>query len=246
MNFIDIFFFCSIWLVAGFLTGMTSFGALMFAIPILTFIMDAKDAIVLGCVVSLAITTPVVFWYHKALPIKEFLLSSISCAAGVPLGILILHWASVNTLLLISSAILILFLIWQALAAHSRKCPQVPFWGILPAGFVSGILMGATGLSGPVLAMYAVMRRWSKETSLVVINMMCLFATFFFIYIQWKNGMLTPSIIKNSLLAMPITAVGVLLSIPVLKRTDPHIFRLLLLGMLAFSSIVLIFRALIW
>ena len=243
MDLFELFFFCGIWLLAGFLNGMTSFGALMFAIPILTFIMDAKEAIVLGCVTSLAITTPIVFWYRKALPFKEFVLSAITCSAGVPLGIAVLRWAPVNVLLLASSAVLITFLLWQAVAVHVQKCPQAPFWGIIPAGFISGIVMGATGMSGPVLAMYAVMRRWSKETSLVVINTMCLFATFFFIYIQWKNGMLTLGIMKDSLVAMPMTALGVLLSFPVLKRTDARIFRRLLLGMLAFSSIVLIFRA---
>ncbi|MGN1038695.1 MAG: hypothetical protein ACI4P0_04800, partial [Mailhella sp.] len=120
---------------------------------------------------------------------------------------------------------------------------NIPFWGILPAGFLSGIVMGATGMSGPILAMYAVMRQWTKETSLAVINTMCLFSTFFFMYLQWSNGMLTLPILHRALLAMPVTALGVLCSFPVLKRTDARIFRQFLLAMLAFSSAVLIVRA---
>lgn len=244
MEILEIIIFCCIWLAAGFLNGMTSFGALMFAIPLLTFLMDAKEAIVLGCVTSLAITTPIAYWYRKKLPIRKFFWASLSCTAGVPLGIAILQRASVSSILLCSSAILISFLIWQIAFSQFQNCQQFPFWGIIPAGFISGVVMGATGMSGPVLAMYALMRHWPKETSLVIINTMCLVATFFFIYIQWKNGMLTSIIFKASLISMPITALGVLLSFPVLKRIDNFIFRKLLIIMLLISALILIYRGL--
>ena len=45
-----------VWFLGGFINGVTSFGGNLFAVPLMTLAMDAKDAIVLGCIVGTAIT----------------------------------------------------------------------------------------------------------------------------------------------------------------------------------------------
>lgn len=242
MSHHEIIFFIIIWIIAGFLNGMTSFGALMLAIPVLTFIMGTKEAIILGCVTSLAITTPIVIRYFKWLPVREFLCILISCIIGLPIGIFILNYANSKILLFGSAFILILFICWQIYSVYFKLNIIIAWWYIIVAGFLSGVSMGATGLSGPIVAMYAVIKKWSKETALVVINAMCLLATFFFIFIQFKNGVLTEDIIKKSFIAMPATIFGVLVSFPLIKRINNSFFYILLLGMLAVSFIILIIR----
>lgn len=88
-----------VWFLAGFINGLTSFGGNLFAMPLMSLVMDAKDAIVFGCLVGTAITVTIALFYHRDLPKREFVLALVSSLAGIPAGMAILKVASVKALL---------------------------------------------------------------------------------------------------------------------------------------------------
>ena len=231
-----------VWLLAGFLNGVTSFGANLFAVPLMTLVMDTKEAIIFSCLVGTSITLSVTFLYHRDLPKLEFVLALLACVAGVPFGMAILKLASADTMLIGSGMILLLFLIWQAVAGRMGNTLQAPLWSIVPAGMLSGILMSSTGMGGPILAMYAVLRGWSKEVTLSMLNTLSSLAMVFLVILQWRDGLYTPQMLHGALWAIPCCVIGVFVSVPVIRRIHPRIFRRLLLGMLAFSSVMLFVR----
>ncbi len=231
-----------VWFLAGFVNGVTSFGGNLFAVPLMTLIMDAKDAILLGCIVGMAITMSIAVFYHRDLPKMEFVLSFFGSIAGIPLGIAILKVAPVKGILLACSGILILFLLWQAVSRRMHGTFRIPMWCIVPMSVVSGILLGATSMGGPILAMYAVMRGWSKEVTLSMLSTMAMFVMICLVGLQWWEGLYTPNILHYALWATPCTVAGVFLSIPVIRRLNPRVFRLLVLVMLAISAAMLFVR----
>lgn len=232
-----------VWLLAGFLNGVTAFGGNLFAMPLMTLVMDTKDAIVFSCLVGTGITVSIAVLYHSRLPKVEFLLACLTCVAGIPLGVHILKLAPVNMLLIGSGMILLLFLVWQAVAGRMHRPCSIPMWMIIPAGILSGILLGSTGMGGPILAMYAVLRGWSKEVTLSVLNTMAAISMIFLIVLQWRGGLYTPDMLRAAVWAVPCCVIGVLVSVPLIRRLNPHVFRLLLLGMLFFSMLMLFARA---
>ena len=233
-----------VWLLAGFLNGVTSFGGNLFAVPLMTLVMDTKEAIILSCIVGTAITVSIAVVYHGKLPKLEFMLAFFSSLAGIPLGMTVLKLASVGAILIGSGMILLCFLIWQAVAGRMHKAFMVPVWTIVPAGFLGGVLLGATSMGGPVLAMYAVLRGWSKEATISVLNTMAALSMTMLVVFQWRSGLYTPSILDNALWAVPCAVIGVLASVPVIRRLNPVIFRRLLLALLTFSTAMLFVKGL--
>ena len=233
-----------VWLLAGFLNGVTSFGGNLFAVPLMMLIMDAKDAIIFSCLVGTGITLTVAVLYHSRLPILEFVLAGVSSAAGIPIGMLILKVASVGTILIISGMILLMFLIWQAVAARMHKMYRISVWGIIPAGILAGILLSSTAMGGPALAMYAVLRGWSKEETLSMLNTMAAASMVFLVVVQWVAGLYTPQMLHSAVWALPCTVIGVLISVPVIGRINQRLFRVLLLSMLVFCTVMLFAKGL--
>ena len=231
-----------VWLLAGFLNGVTSFGGNLFAVPLMTLVMDTKEAVIFSCLVGTGITTSITFFYHKELPKLEFTMALLACVAGVPFGMVMLKLASTKVMLFGSGMILLFFLVWQAVAGRMGNTLRVPLWSIVPVGMLSGILMSATGMGGPVLAMYAVLRGWSKEVTLSMINTLATLAMVVLVFLQWRDGLYTPQMLHRALWAVPCCVLGVFVSIPVIKRVNPRIFRRGLLGMLAFSAAMLFVR----
>lgn len=126
-----------------------------------------------------------------------------------------------------------------------RGAFRIPVWSIVPIGVVSGILLGSTSMGGPVLAMCAVRRGWSKETTLSVLNSMAALSMVCLVLVQWRSGLYTPRIMHYAVWAVPCTVAGMLASIPVIRRRiNPGIFRSLVLVMLAVSATMLFAKGL--
>ena len=231
-----------VWFLAGFINGVTSFDGNMFAVPLMTLVMDPKDAIIFGCIVGLGITLSITAFYHRDLPKMEFLVVCLCSLVGIPLGMALLEIAPVKAVLIGCGFILLLFLVWQAVVGRLHLTFTIPVWTVVPVGVLSGILLSSTSMGGPVLAMYAVMRGWSKEVTISVLSSMGSVSMVFLAVLQWRNGLYTPEILHNAMWAVPCTVAGVLISIPVLRRLNPRIFRRLVLAMLAVSSGMLFVR----
>ena len=138
-----------VWLLAGFLNGVTSFGGNLFAVPLMTLVMETKEAIIFSCLVGTSITVSISVLYHHDLPKKEFLLALLASAAGVPFGLAALKLASPQSILIGSGMILLLFLIWQVVAGRLHCAFRVPVWSIIPAGVLAGFSWGPRAWAGP-------------------------------------------------------------------------------------------------
>lgn len=232
----------AVWLFAGFVNGVTSFGGNMVAVPFISLAMDPKDAILFACLTGVSITAALAFLYHSALPRLEFILACLSGAVGIPFGVWMLQVASVRVLLFLSGAIILVFLLWQFLGRKIRREGRIPLWCIVPMGMLSGFFLGCTGMGGPVLAMYAVLRGWTKEETLATMNTQAALVMLFMIFLQWREGLYTAEMLHGAAWGMPCAVIGVLLSIPVIRRLDAQLFRKGLLAMLALSTLMLFWR----
>ena len=235
-----------VWLFGGFVNGVTSFGGNMVAVPLLSLVMDPRHAIIFACLTGTAITVSLAVLYRSSLPKREFVLVCLSSAVGVIPGLWMLKVASAELLLFMAGTILSAFLLWQFIGSRLRREWRIPMWCIIPMGVISGFMLGSTGMGGPVMAAYAVLRRWTKEETIAILNTVAAISMIFLIFLQWKQGLYTPAILEGSAWGIPCCVVGVLLSIPVVHRINTQSFRRCLLAMLAFSALMLFYRSLGW
>lgn len=231
-----------VWLLAGFLSGITSFGGGLFAVPLSMLAIPPKDALIFGCLVSPTFALVLGLLYRSTILKKEFFLLLLSGILGLPLGLFILKHAPSSLLLLATGGMLTFFLLWMTVSKRLRIDFSLPLIAALPFGLVFGILCGALGLPGPILAIYGVLRGWDKNVILGMINLLAAVTIYALELMQWQQGMYSSELLSYALWAIPAGVAGVCLSVPVLKRINVLVFRQLLLGMISISAVVLLYR----
>ena len=233
-----------VWFFAGFLNGITAFGGNLLGTPLMTVMMDTKEAIVLGCLASGAMTLTIAMVYRHSLPFSEFFIVTFLSISSSFAGGKILLWASSRTLLFTTSAILMIFLLWQYVSNKIHIQYRLSMIIIIPIGILHGLLQGSIGMAGPILAIYALLRKWTKETALATLNMVAFLSLATVSITQYFNGLYTKQLINISPYAIISTVAGSLLSVYALKYLKSSTFKKLMILMISFSSLVLFIRGL--
>lgn len=233
----------AIWLAAGFLTGVTSFGGNLFAIPLMSLAIEIREAIVIGLIACFAMSITLGFFYFKSICWKEVVFLGFAALAAVPPGTWILGHAGAKILFLLAGGAIALFVIWQLISSilmHSDK--PVPVWTAIPFGLLSGLMMSSIGMGGPLLALYAYMRRWDRQTTLSSLNFAALIQYVFILPAYAGAGFFTADMTWPALFCCLFAAGGILLTLPLVNRINVRMFRRLLLATIFFSAVMLLGR----
>lgn len=152
---------CCIFMLAGGVQGLTGFGGALVAIPLLSLIMDVKQAVPLAILNGLVVTTTLAYTlrhlldWHKILPL---LLGSVP---GIALGTVLLKQADPAVISRLLGGILILISLFNL--CFSPKPIQLPrIWGYI-AGFFSGAINATVGAGGPPAIIYTTLQAWKKD-----------------------------------------------------------------------------------
>ena len=140
------------WLCGGFVAGVTSMGAALFAVPITAFFLPMQDAVLLSCLSLPFMMTAIVGLNVRACRLKSILPLLAGTVPGSVAGLWILEALPDRTLRICVGLILVLFPVWH-LAARIK--PRGENWrAALIAGFLSGVLGTSTSFDGPPAAAY--------------------------------------------------------------------------------------------
>ncbi len=232
-----------LWLVGGFVTGITSFGGNLLCVPLCSFLMPPKDVILMGYIVGGGICFYLTMVWRRHIKWRETLFIVLCSLPGLPAGIFLLRWATPAFILILGGALVLLFLVWELARTGSQR-PQKPcslLWGI-PLGFISGFFTAAISMGGPPVVIYAFLRHWDKNESLASINFSAVIITFSIIFSHWQLGSYNMPIIRQSLGGLAFAALGVGLSVPVINRVNVALFRKLLLATLFVAALAMLVR----
>ena len=126
------------WLCGGFVAGVTSMGAALFAVPITAFFLPMQDAVLLSCLSLPFMMIAIVGLNVRACRLKSILPLLAGTVPGSVAGLWILEALPARTLRICVGLILVLFPVWHAAA---RIKPRGENWrAALAAGFLSGVL----------------------------------------------------------------------------------------------------------
>ncbi len=243
MTFVHILWIAFSWLLGGFIHGVTSIGCSMVAMPLISFVVDARESIIIACLAGSVVPLMLFVIYHRHLLRRETLWLGLGCLPGIPAGTALLASLPGRALFFGISVMLLFFVGWQMFSHRIR--PTLPFhpataFGV---GLVSSFLAACTSLGGPALAVYAAFRGWQKEAALATTSMTFNILNAGIALCQWQAGLYSADVIDAVLVSLPASMLGVLISIPVVRRIPQELFRRLLLLMIFFSGIILLGRA---
>ncbi len=89
-----------LWFGGGFVTGVASFGANLFAVPFVALLLPPRESILLGCISGTAVFAAMSAIYARHIRWGGAALLTAGALAGIPLGVWALAHAGPRALLL--------------------------------------------------------------------------------------------------------------------------------------------------
>jgi uncharacterized membrane protein YfcA len=166
----------------------------------------------------------------------------IGTALGVPLGVFALAHADPRYLRLGTGVVLVLFSLYSLLRPSFKPIKAAGFPGDLGAGFLNGVLGGATGLAGIVAVIWCQLRGWAKDQQRAVFQPVGV-ATFA-LSATWLGvqGSISREVMLLFVVALPVLLAGTWLGLKLYGKLDEAQFRRIVLVLLLASGVVLLFR----
>lgn len=198
-----------IFLLAGFIQGTTGFGSALVAIPLLSLVIDIKDAVPLCILNSLVITSYLSFKMRKHLDAKKVLPLCVAAVPGIIIGSSVLKHANSA---LIQICLGILLIAYSLYSLISKPAPRKlhSFWAYI-AGFLSGAIGAVFSAGGPPTIIYTALNNWKKDAIKATLSGFFLFNSCVIAIAHATNGLTTIDIFTYFMISAPFVLLGTVL-----------------------------------
>lgn len=206
------------------------FGGALFAMPLLTLVVDIKLATPLCALVTVtnALLVAGLNWRVARWAVVGRLMATT--LVGIPLGVLLVRTLPTPWLTQVLGLFLIAFGLYRLLALPLPPLRH-PGWAY-PFGLLAGLLGGAYNTNGPPIVVYAALNRWDPVTVRATLQTYFLAAGLGIVASHGLGGLWTEAVLKLYGLALPGLVLAVVLG-GWLNRTLPVArFERLLFGLL--------------
>ncbi len=230
----------------GLINGLAGFGLSMFAMGFWLQIMPPSQAVPI-MVITAVVTGLQGAWVVRRSIIKHparLAILTVPGLVGVPIGIGLLASIEPHIIKLTLAGFMMLyggfFTFRRALPNLERPTPMID----AVIGFVSGVLGGATSLSGPLPTMWCALRGWPKVETRAVLqafNIVILAFTAVGLVLQDRY---TWQILGLIALALPLTILFAQLGLYLFKHLRDDQFRRLLIALMLIFGTILAFKEL--
>jgi uncharacterized protein len=219
----EIVYLCLIVFTAGFVQGLTGFGSMMVALPLMALFIDIKSAIPLIVLLGIAINTMLLFQLAKHFERKKWMPLLLSSLPGIIIGIYILKTVETRILEILLGVVILT----TATAMWISKGPEKELSKIsaYATGFIAGLLGGSMGAPGPPVIIYTSLQPWTKQQ--IKATMVAFFAIggvgigIFYYY----SGFITNDILHSFTYCVIPLISGVLTGVFLFNRIDEKIYR---------------------
>lgn len=227
--------------VGAFLKGVTGLGLPVIAIPVLAPVVGVERAVVI-MVLPTAVTNAWLAWRHRwHLPETRHLPVLLGCGVlGAVGGAWLLTTLDERVLALVVVAVVLAYVVNLLRNPEARLNELTARRLSWPVGLFGGVLQGATGLSGPVLATYLHASRLPQPA--FVLSITLLFGGFAVAQAAGlvALGRYSGDILVESLLATALVMAVLPLGALAARRLPQRRFDTLVLAILVVSSLKLV------
>lgn len=222
----DYLIVCLTALAAGFIQGLSGFGAILVALPLLVLLLDLKTAVPLASLWAMTINLLLLLALRRHLRPARILPLVAASVPGILLGVYTLHRVPVRFLEMALGGLLVIFslyFLWSR--GQTRQLSRGWAYG---AGFGSGFLGGSLAVLGPPVIIYTTLQPWSKDEIKSTLIGFFFLAGIIILTAQGGTGLLTGAVLRWGLLSTPFVVLGVMAGTWCYHRLDTTRYRRLL------------------
>ena len=198
-----------IFLLAGFVQGLTGFGSALVAIPLLSFILDIKIAVPLCMLNGLVITGYLAITLRRHLDRNKIFPLVIGSVPGVLIGAFLLKNSDSSLIRGTIGILLISYSLYNLIITPKPLNPGKA-WGYL-AGFLTGAIGAALSAGGPPAIIYATLTSWKKDQIKATLTGFFIINGLFTATVHAVSGITTLSTLKFFAITAPFVLLGTIL-----------------------------------
>jgi len=230
-----------IFLLAGFVQGMTGFGSALVAMPLLSLWIDVKSAVPLCTLNSLVITSFLALRMKNHLDREKILPLCLAAIPGMIVGVTLLKKVSSEGISIGLGSLLIAYSCY-GLLVRIRQRKLHPGWSYL-AGFSTGAISAAFSSGGPPVIIYASMSDWNKDVIKATLTGFFLFTSVMSASAHAVSGLTTTSVLSLFIYSAPSVFVGTMLGSHYYGRIEKQVYLRVILLFLIIMGIMMIVLA---
>lgn len=232
------------WFLAGLVNGIGGMGAAMVALPFMSFIMTPQQFVPVSCIIVIIVSANMAWNFRDSLRFGSIKALFIGTVPGSVAGLILLKYIPSKVLQFIIGVVLILFVLWQGFFTKKKGNNKETLAKGITAGFGAGVMNTSISFGNPPIGIYALHLGWGHREAVGTMNLFSTGAYMISCAMQAFGGLYTSDILFYAAIGIPSAMLGILCSLPLVKRIDKEFFRKILLCVIAVSGIVSIFRSL--
>jgi len=228
--------------LAALVTGVGGFAFGIVAAAVWLYILTPLQTAILITGLGLVVQGYSVWKLRHALQWTKIAPLLLGAAFGVPIGVFALAHTNPQYLRIGVGVVLVLFSLYGLLRPTIKPIKAGATAGDVGAGFLNGVLGGATGLAGIIAIIWCQLRGWAKDEQRAVFQPLGV-ATFA-MSAAWLGGQgsISREVIWLFVIALPVLLAGTWLGLKFYGWLDEAQFRKLVFILLFASGAVLLFR----
>ncbi len=223
--------------------GITGFGAVVLALPLLTFFFPLKVLVPALVAVNFLQAGWFAVTERRHIARREALSLVLLSLAGLPLGWAVYQWLPAESLKLALGAVVTAVAVWNLLGLRlKRPLPGAVYHAL---NFAGGFTQGALVCGGPFLVIYAARMVPEKSAFRATLSVAWLVLNLVLLIVYTATGAWQREMAPIIGAAIPTVAFGTVLGILFHDRIPQRPFRLMVFAILLVSGLVLL-KPLIW
>lgn len=225
---------------AAFLQGLTGFGFVLIALPLLDFIIDIKTSIPFMTLLAVCISLTLSIQLRHSIQFKSIAVLMVATIPGIPLGVYLLKTVPPSTLAVCVGILMVSFTAYQLLASPTPR--HLKNGAAITAGFLSGTLAASISAGGPPAIIYSALQPWTKDQAKATLACYFTLSGFTVAITHAYTGLTTAPVLKLFAISLPAMFFGIFLGTTAYKRLSDHGYRKLAFILVFVLGCVMLYR----
>lgn len=226
---------------ASYIQGMTSFGSSLVALPLLLIFLDIQVVVPMLAILNLFMNYTIYREVGKDADIKKIAPLLVTAVIFTVLGAIILKNLNEEPIRLVVGGIMLVTAISNLFGLRLQfGKPEKLF---IPVGVLSGILNGATGMSGPPILLFLSNLDVSKKVFRSTLTSYFFYLNIVAIIMFIFNGLITTEVLIYAAIYLIPMLIGTQLGVIMSRKVHDEKFKKLVLVLMIFMSLNLILKS---
>jgi hypothetical protein len=223
----------AIFVVAGLINGLTGFGSMLFAVPLMSLYLAPQTSVPLAMICEVLIVSIMGFSLWRYLEWPKLLPLLLGSLPGVAVGVVLLKHVDAEVFRLLLGLMIVGYVSFTLLA---RPRPRKIHWGVGAAcASLGGAIATAFSAGGPPVIIYTAMQDWTPDQKRTTLNGFFWASSICIVATHAAAGLTDGHVLSLGLAAAPSIFIGVFAGLYAARRINPaaymRVVQFMLLGM---------------